>query len=1332
MNPKGNLYNLELINHFLAIKNPSVTPNSMFSRVKTHFILLLQGFSHALNLSLPFALTMELVSCLQILSVILLPTLLDSSVSNLSKALTGLFSYTKPFQIIDPFVSEGSAVAVMSLCGIYFCCCFGGIGYLLYRINAGKVINHGQKVMGLWVLLQSKVIFFLIHCFLVKTLDSNFSIENHIFPRNNAAWIFISIVLIICNVVLAGTRELFCFQVHQNKDTYGMKDNEHGLVILVHKIIVIMIFYLREDPNNTTILVNTLFAMINLIVLHIRIPFYNSKMLKFSIVMSTIAAWTSILSIIRVFDGKNEKLLLFVLATMGFAIKLSLIKLNWTIQNILNLKNLTPYRLAHLPSLIHKYEQKVAITVIQDRTNKETLYSTGFAIFHMNSKTNSSWENLEEFHLQIYSIIVEEMLRVHQRTCHNKDEKDLLSLCIAQIYIQIFRDSFKAMLILNKLNEKSMSIANTMSFKALSIELETLNYRSAADQDEKLKRSSASHLDYFVYKQKTQTLKELIEREMKEHKNFWKLLSSDVVEAMPAISQGTSISLLTRKINQHWKNNFENSELLYVNASIMYGLYLKIIQSAPTRGSALVRRAFSSMNNRQHPFREVIDIVLGDKAIIMASIEPDKIGKIVDVSTSVSKMFQINKMGLIGANVAMLMPAMIAAEHNNLIKRYHKHSKQKLSRVIKSYAKTMTGEFFSVDMTTQFSPYTKNGLNVIVCIEKTSECEPIMIVDPDGNIIECSKDLKHVLGLITKKSSLKVESLCKEFKEVNHAFNVIYTPMKVEERPDKEASQIQDDFILDDYLKANNNVIENNNEKETLVSPRSTRGLLLNSMENDNMMGLITSDRDKNLLFETERSHITEKVSMSKEEAEMICHKFQYGKEMNFSLSNNKKDSFKCTTEIEPLIFQGKLYKIFKFRDIETSQLRQQNISSSQVPSTLKIPVNQNAEDADEFADAFPDEIERDDHLSRAKLQRCSITPSYDLKPLQLMKGTSHTSTNPTQKLVGGIKEEQIPSSESANNSKKKTKQKTFKAQSLVTSQLSQQVAVTQLNASLKIEKQSPEIRFAINMVYLAVIIIICSIFVDLTYLKKSLEYMSNSMDLVGLVNIRLGKAILAWQYVQALYFRSVGLRKIDANFPSYKQVAVNSTMDMLANGVELLKKVDEFDDEGITEIFYEKSISFWEPETKTLFDNQKIDGFTAQQVLVDYNLYYARYPGPLTDFNQSRFPLFSLNNTGNDYLVSLEETAAKVATFFETTRNGNIRLLRMIVSLEIIFILIPCLLIVYILITTVQLYNKLFQALCKIHKNSLNWRLRQIEVLAALFEESIEDDLSYFNEYKA
>ncbi|RZK03930.1 MAG: hypothetical protein EOO43_22880, partial [Flavobacterium sp.] len=238
-------------------------------------------------------------------------------------------------------------------------------------------------------------------------------------------------------------------------------------------------------------------------------------------------------------------------------------------------------------------------------------------------------------------------------------------------------------------------------------------------------------------------------------------------------------------------------------------------------------------------------------------------------------------------------------------------------------------------------------------------------------------------------------------------------------------------------------------------------------------------------------------------------------------------------------------------------------------------------------------------------------------------------------------------------------------------------------------------------------------------------------MSLIGAVNQRLAKTIVAWQALLILYTRSIGLRPMDFRVPKYQAIVIESSIEMLENGQQLMKKVDTFGDEDIVRTFYEKSISFWEPEDHTLFDNQKIDSFIGHSVITEYNLFFGRYSGNLTDLAGSRRTLFAINNTANDFMISLDHTISAISIFFDKTKTSNIRLLNAIVSLETFFVVIPCVLILVILMMTVKLYSQLFQAICKVHNNSLAWRIKHLEHILGLFNENIEDDISCFYSFK-
>lgn len=1313
----------------------------MSPRSRTIFFHLVQHSSQSLQLPSFFSLTLEFSSHLQILSLITLTLIHKSSQStsdSLSWGINQVLSYIAPFKVFNPFTYESNAAIVISLIGAYFLCFFGVLLYVLYRFCAGRPANlFMAKVLSFLALLHSKVFFYLIHCFLVKALDIGVSLDSNIF-KYRAPWIIASVFLLILNLVPAVIKELFCFHIHKSKDVLSIKNNLHGVIMLAHKILVVMLYYFIESSVEISIAFNILLSGINLIVLHKRIPHYNVMTLKLNIIMATVSAWCALISIGKAID-QDKNIFLLIFLTTGLVIKISLIKLEWTFKDILSLRNLTSYHVVHLPILIQEYRKKVKVFPVQEVSNRETIYSIGFSADQTNKTfkldTQEAIRSLisSDIDRQAYSVVSKEILAVLNKYRRNAKNQELMTLSLAQIYTQVFGDPFRAMLILGKLDTKSMRIPARMSLKVISLELESINLQND---------SNSSHLNYFTYKLKTQNLKERIKAEIEEQLKFWKSLNANVLDAMTVINIGSLISTLTRRISQYWQSNFEGSELIYTNASIMYGLYLEIVQAFPAGGSTIIRKAFQSLHNKSHPFKDVIDIILGDSAVVIASVEPDKIGKIVDASSSVEEVFKMNRQALIGTNCGIIMPSIIAAGHNGYIKSFYNHSKQSINRVIKTYAKTLTDEYFSAEISLQLSPFTMKGLNIVACIKKTSEYEPIIIVDHDGNIVEYSKNLALPLNLFMKKSFLKIDTLCPELKLVNKAYNIIHTPQETTEEKDSSPEEMQEDIFLQhqepEEIKqsAKGNVIS---DGDLLASPTS-KGLLVSSRGDE--IAMKTSDRFKKIVFndttvgDTPSPHLNiqhesskEVISLTKEEAGEICEMFKYGKEVNFTplqQNHSRKNpeltpSLKCKIEIEPLIFKGKFYKIFKLKDGLSQKPSptsfQQASTAYNGPKDL-IPVL----NCDEFADSFPLDVERDS--STTENHRFSRSDSNELKKLPLQKEPSQMSSR-------AVDSQEKPQKFVISETLESAPSKKGKTASIITSQHSHKNHARQLNNSLKIERQSRSIKLVVNMIYAAVIIIIVSICIDLIYANQSLQNMADSMSLIGTVNARLGKTIIAWQAILILYTRSMGLRPIDSRVPKYQAVAIEATQDMSKNGQDLMAKVDAFGDNGIVRTFYEKSISFWEPETGTLFDNQKIDGFKGHHVITDYNFYYARYNGSILNLANSRKAIFTINNTANDFFVALDHTINEISGFFDRTKKTNLHLLEAIVTLETLFVIIPCVLILVLLVMTVKLYSSLFQAMCKIHNHSLAWRIKHLENILALFNQDIEDNIACFHSFK-
>jgi len=239
----------------------------------------------------------------------------------------------------------------------------------------------------------------------------------------------------------------------------------------------------------------------------------------------------------------------------------------------------------------------------------------------------------------------------------------------------------------------------------------------------------------------------------------------------------------------------------------------------------------------------------------------------------------------------------------------------------------------------------------------------------------------------------------------------------------------------------------------------------------------------------------------------------------------------------------------------------------------------------DDFADNFPSDEERTDvdNLESGQNSRNRMEP---MKSIRYVKNEAAVSVEKSdleeedsfEDNMDGIDEPVTPHMRKTSN----------KAQSVIDSQASQKATARRLNNSLKIEKQGKSMRFAISMVYLAVIAIICSICIYLIYTTKSLQEMEDSITLIQLVNLRLSKTILSLQAILVLYARSVKLRPIDYRVPKYQTVAINSSMDVLDNARKLAEEADKFEKKEIIESLYAKTVAMWEPLEHTLFDDKK------------------------------------------------------------------------------------------------------------------------------------------------
>lgn len=442
----------------------------MMNKTKAFLVELVQQITLQIHLPPFFWLIIELLSNLQILSLALLPLLNNVPVgqNRLSTAINQLLSYLEPFKIFDPFDSEAAVTVVLIICGAYFVGYFSTLAFMILSPQKPQKENNLRcKFLSLMTVLHSRLIFYFIHCFTVKAMNSDKDFCSSASSFACAALrIIFPVIFFILNVMTAGLQELFCYQIHQNTtSSYGIKNNLHNFTKFLHKLTVVILFYFFNPKSKIVIFFTIPFTLFDLFILHSRLPYYNLRMLRLSIACSTISAFSSGFTICLLFNVKEENLCLFIMSTAPLLVKISLMKLRKTLLSIFTLKSQNPFHIIHLPSLLENWTSHNAIFPLPNIVKNSTLYSLGFigsSDMKRILEAEGGKDNVKiiyEIQKSAYSKVIEHITKMMQKSHHN----ELLPICLSQIYSQIFGDSFKALDIVNRIPEKNLSFAGKVS-----------------------------------------------------------------------------------------------------------------------------------------------------------------------------------------------------------------------------------------------------------------------------------------------------------------------------------------------------------------------------------------------------------------------------------------------------------------------------------------------------------------------------------------------------------------------------------------------------------------------------------------------------------------------------------------------------------------------------------------------------------------------------------------------------------------------------------------------------------------------------------------------------
>ena len=153
---------------------------------------------------------------------------------------------------------------------------------------------------------------------------------------------------------------------------------------------------------------------------------------------------------------------------------------------------------------------------------------------------------------------------------------------------------------------------------------------------------------------------------------FWTHLTTLVPDLNVLNELGKKIYTAAEEVDKLWTQLCVINPN-YTHALTLYGEYLKEIRNHEHIGTALCDKAMNNTTNKKvlDDHAASSDVLFGDNTtVVHVSGNKESIGKIMNASQGLSKVFGYSKNEVVGHSVNILMPAIFAKKHTEFMERF--------------------------------------------------------------------------------------------------------------------------------------------------------------------------------------------------------------------------------------------------------------------------------------------------------------------------------------------------------------------------------------------------------------------------------------------------------------------------------------------------------------------------------------------------------------------------------------------------------------------------------------------------------------------------------------
>ena len=1200
------------------------------------------------GLSLRKTLTVEVLSSLQILHLII-RIIIDSMMTNhlaLSRLHQLISFLMKISDIFDTSPNGSLALSIWLVCGVYLLLHLIILGSTLFYAHQNKHLDLKYlEWMNIGYLLHSRLLFFIIQMFLFFLMKREYT------NINRTAWIVLTILLSIINLGLALFKEFAVYQTTKGKDQYAAKTNKYHQVVLIYKTTALLFAFFNSNQGpllKADSILNVLFAATMLYILFKKLPFYEFRVLKTTMIMTAIIFAVSTVSIMQTFATDTsflKSLCFFVLILPIFMVKIVLSGFEMLLNKILRGEFTSPEHAVHYALLLKEavYVDHTSLKATKKMFPNIPILNAAVkaeGIGYANLSLNQDTKLQTEYKLKLAQMIMtkfEQILQLHP-------ESSLMLLFMANIHLKKLGNTFKAIELVKRIRTSKLSLPTIASVKHFYSQIDERHTHTFFDSETRLRVQ-----EYFSHNKIANDIKSYMLKEIEKHIELWKEVKSSRTDIKKVTMDAETIDLLHLKISAGYGKYHEELRLCFPLLTLMNAVYTNTVRTQPIRGDKLLSNFKNARNNsiKKNDF----DVNSENTGIILISLEKHKSATVTYASGSIENIFNLKKSDIIGHKVDRFFPPIVAKAFQHILHQYVKSPDYKLDYKAETIGKTANGNLFELEVHfCQYSQVSKD-ISVIVLLKKKSDHLSMLIANHDGGIVAISEKLKEDLmdENLNVQAITSIQKLSPELEAVNEAFNLMHKSECIRQQPsslDLRESRMpgfsvsrstKRDLTINDYLITNNSVLATNRERDTsfidLDRNNTTRPLktLRPTIWTLQRVPTFADEKPKNI-----------------EEVQQIYERFSHGSQAILAFEDiepyRKKVRVQANLSIKPHIVDGSVYKM-----ITILGMKDDKPDSQASLGDMKIIDDIDTMSEGTFADDFPAMEEK--NIKKMDVEERPESPMDDgddeytdeefkakeaLSKIRLkdnLKGHRFScyvvDNNPG--LINGLN--RISFAKQLKLGRNRHEQET-QGSSVKTSRNQGIKVLKTLEKISETKVVQPKVRFCLFMVYLTILFMIFLAGVSFYLSKQSIQDVKVSIEIANTATERLQETVRMLQYSLLGYSSEVQGTKIPKNtmfiWSSYFSLEISN---FIQSNDELKKKISITQELTLIEEAFARTITFESPLLDVANSYGELDTFTAGDILINkYENIYKYYDS--SKVSQIEDVLVTFNNTSNSFFA--------------------------------------------------------------------------------------------------